>query len=137
MAHNLAQFGSAALRQGYQMYGADDQVLYCSPSNGSCDHLVYMYSRCFQPHTGRRVTDSLKQLPDDFKDEYLKMHGKHATQDRITFIKRELSHAVWHLLLSGRFEEAYRVGVVIRCPDGIERRFFPRILHYYHSADDP
>lgn len=44
-------------------------------------------------------------------------------------------HAVWHLILDGKFMEAYHHGIVIKCHDGIYRRFFPRIFTY--SADYP
>ena len=48
---------------------------------------------------------------------------------------RELFHAQWTILLDGEFLEAYKHGIVIRCCDGIVRRFYPRILTY--SADYP
>jgi hypothetical protein len=42
-------------------------------------------------------------------------------------------HAVWRLLLDDDFMEAYEKGIIIRFPDGIERRLFPRFFTY--SAD--
>lgn len=44
-------------------------------------------------------------------------------------------HAVWALLLDAEFMHAYKHGIVIECPDGISRRFYPRIFTY--SADYP
>lgn len=44
-------------------------------------------------------------------------------------------HAVWALLLDEEFMHAYEHGIIIECPDGISRRFYPRIFTY--SADYP
>jgi hypothetical protein len=44
-------------------------------------------------------------------------------------------HAIWRLLLDDEFLHAYEHGIVIKCEDGIFRRFFPRIFTY--SADYP
>lgn len=44
-------------------------------------------------------------------------------------------HAVWNHLLDADFLEAYAHGIVVQCPDGVRRRFYPRILTY--SADYP
>ncbi|KIJ57457.1 hypothetical protein HYDPIDRAFT_64582, partial [Hydnomerulius pinastri MD-312] len=48
---------------------------------------------------------------------------------------RELFHAQWEILLDDEFLEAWRHGIVVRCCDGVERRFYPRIFTY--SADYP
>lgn len=44
-------------------------------------------------------------------------------------------HAVWTLLLDKEFMYAYEHGIIIECPDGVSRRFYPRIFTY--SADYP
>jgi hypothetical protein len=38
-------------------------------------------------------------------------------------------------MLDGEFLEACKHGIVIECPDGVSRRFYPRIFTY--SADYP
>lgn len=53
----------------------------------------------------------------------------------MTHCRREVMHAQWNILLDEEFLEAYRHGIVIKCCDGIKRRFYPRILTY--SADYP
>jgi hypothetical protein len=53
----------------------------------------------------------------------------------LTHSKRELFHALWNVLLDDAFLHAYEHGIVIAWMDGIERRFYPRILTY--SADYP
>ena len=44
-------------------------------------------------------------------------------------------HNVWRFLLDDEFMHAYQYGMVILCPDGVRRRFYPRIFTY--SADYP
>jgi hypothetical protein len=52
-----------------------------------------------------------------------------------THCRRDLFHACWKHLLDADFLKAYRHGIVLRCPDGVLRRVFPRIFTY--SADYP
>jgi hypothetical protein len=61
--------------------------------------------------------------------------GEPASSSTFTHLKRELVHAIWELILDGKFVEAYKHGIVIRCSDGITRRVFPRFFSY--SADYP
>ena len=44
-------------------------------------------------------------------------------------------HAIWELILDDKFMEAYEHGIMIECPDGVSRRFYPRFFTY--SADYP
>jgi hypothetical protein len=50
-------------------------------------------------------------------------------------MRRDLFHALWHLMLDDEFCRAYVHGIKIRFADGIERLVFPRIFTY--SADYP
>ena len=75
------------------------------------------------------------KLPDLFHDFYLELTGSGPTADMLTHCRRELLHAIWKLLLDDEFMQAYEHGIVIKCPDGIYRRFYPRIFTY--SADYP
>lgn len=61
--------------------------------------------------------------------------GENISPEVLTHLKRELMHAVWELLLSGDFVEAYKNGIKIKCYDGVERLVFPRIFIY--GADYP
>ncbi|KAG5639975.1 hypothetical protein DXG03_002044 [Asterophora parasitica] len=74
-------------------------------------------------------------LPDTFEDFYIDLTGKAPLPDISTHCRRELLHAVWKCILDGDFLYAYEHGIVIRCPDGILRRFYPRFFTY--SADYP
>lgn len=75
------------------------------------------------------------QLPDRIQDEIRKKAGKAASKPIITHCRRELFHGSWVLIMDDEFIEAYQHGIVVKCGDGIERRFYPRIFTY--SADYP
>ena len=77
----------------------------------------------------------LLQLPPDFHDFFSALTGEAPTADILTHCRREVMHAVWVLLLDEEFMHAYEHGIVIECPDGKFRRFYPRIFTY--SADYP
>ena len=80
---------------------------------------------------------SRSKLPDSFKDT-VKVHlGDKAklTAPLLTHCHRELFHAQWDVLLDDEFLHVYTHGIVIKCHDGIDRRFYPRIFSY--SADYP
>lgn len=54
----------------------------------------------------------------------------------ITHCKRELTHALWLLILSAPdFLEAYQYGIFILFADNVIRRVFPRFFAY--MADYP
>ena len=77
----------------------------------------------------------LLQLPDSFFDWFTELTGEGPTSETITHCRRELMQAIWALIRDDKFMEAYVHGIVILCPDGIHRRFFPRLFTY--SADYP
>lgn len=81
-------------------------------------------------------TDTSKQLPDDFKD-FANEHigGKGAKAPFLAHCRREFFHEQLNVLLDDEFIEAWKHGIVIKCFDGIFRRFYPRIFTY--SADYP
>ena len=81
------------------------------------------------------LTPGYPQLPDDFADTYIKKFGVPPPADVITHCRRELFHEVIKLILQGKFAEAYKHGVLIKFPDGITRRVFPRF--YCYTADYP
>jgi hypothetical protein len=65
----------------------------------------------------------------------VELTGDGPSADVFTHCRREVMHAVWELLLDEDFLYAYEHGIIILCPDGILRRFYPRIFTY--SADYP
>lgn len=75
------------------------------------------------------------QLPDSFKDFVAENMGRGPSKALMTHCRRELMHAQLSVLLDDEFIASYTHGIVVICPDGIERRFYPRIFTY--SADYP
>lgn len=76
------------------------------------------------------------QLPSTVQDAYKQHFGRVASADVLTFLRRELIHAVLTLVLfQPEFLEAYKDGILFRCTDNVVRRLFPRIMMY--SADYP
>jgi hypothetical protein len=61
--------------------------------------------------------------------------GRGASKALMTHCRREVLHAQWMILLDDEFLEAWKHGIVVKCCDGLLRRFYPRILTY--SADYP
>ncbi|KAG8698606.1 hypothetical protein FRC12_008574 [Ceratobasidium sp. 428] len=121
-------FGSDALQLGpfstqkawmmYMWLGNLSKYERCKPNSGSCFDLAHIPS-----------------LPDSVKDEITKLNGRPPSSSLLTYLRRELMHAVLHELLDAEFLQAWQHGIKIKCADGIERRVFPRIFTY--SADYP
>ena len=76
------------------------------------------------------------QLPGWFQDFVTsRTGGKGPNAAFLAHCRWELFHAQWEILLDDEFLEAYRHGIVIKCCDGVTRRFYPRMFTY--SADYP
>ena len=66
---------------------------------------------------------------------YEEVYGKPPSEGIVRFLKYCLMQQVWLLLLRDEFMEAYELGMLILCYDGVLRRVFPRI--FFYSADYP
>ena len=77
----------------------------------------------------------LFKLPDSIQDMYKTVYNSAASPNVLTLLKRELVHAIWSILLTDDFVNAYIFGIVVLCADGVSRRLFPRFFTY--SADYP
>ncbi|KAG2737333.1 hypothetical protein P692DRAFT_20762048, partial [Suillus brevipes Sb2] len=119
-ATHLANFGTAKAWPLYLYFGNLSKYARSSPTSGAC-HLVGFF-----PSLPDSIKDVLSNLPRISKT------GITALQ---THCRRELFQGCWNILLDDEFIRAYRHGIVLRCPDGILRRVFPRIFTY--SADYP
>ena len=117
---HLATFGTAKMWPIYMLFGNLSKYIRCQPNSGATKHLAY-----------------IPPLPDSLQDQLKSFHHKWRTQheDILTHCRRELMHAVWSFILDDDFLHAYTYGMVVRSPDGVERRVYPRILTY--SADYP
>ena len=66
---------------------------------------------------------------------YKSVYGTAATSEVLTFLKCELIHAIWGLLLNKEFLHMYKSGIIVLCADGIQRQLFLQFFTY--SADYP
>ncbi|KAF7299351.1 hypothetical protein MIND_00884300 [Mycena indigotica] len=117
-ATHLAQFGTASLWPAYTFFGNHSKDVRCKPSSNTGFHQAYF-----------------TKLPDSIRDSYRAHYGCDMADDVYTHLKRELIHAIWQLLLSDDFMDAYDNGIKIKCWDGVVRLVFPRFFTY--SADYP
>ena len=82
-----------------------------------------------------KLVPTISQLPDLIQDLYKEIYGTAANSDVLTFLKRELVHAIWSLLLDDDFINAYIFGIIVLCADGIERHLF--LWFFTYSVDYP
>lgn len=75
------------------------------------------------------------QISDDFKDYITERTGGKVPPNLAAHLNRECFHAQWVVILDDELLKAIVEGVVIKCSDGVVRRFFIRIFTY--SADYP
>ncbi|KAF8059028.1 hypothetical protein FPV67DRAFT_1426930 [Lyophyllum atratum] len=115
-ATHLTNFGDAQLTPVYMYFGNESKYRRCKPSHNLAEHVAYF-----------------EDLPSEFKDFVSHYTDKKIKASFMTHCRRELVHAQWSLLLDDEFLQAYKHGIVIKWEDGVERRFYPRILTY--SAD--
>ncbi|KAF9470573.1 hypothetical protein BDN70DRAFT_821197, partial [Pholiota conissans] len=114
----LTNFGSASLWPIYLYLGNLTKYVRLKPSSFAAHHLAY-----------------IPKLGDSIQDFYKSTYNHLASSEVLTHLRREIIHAVWHLLLDDDFVEAYIHGIVIEFADGIFRRLFPQFFIY--SADYP
>ncbi|PBK70762.1 hypothetical protein ARMSODRAFT_1083781 [Armillaria solidipes] len=93
---HLTNFGTAALWPIYLAFGLLSKYIRAQPTSGSSHHLAYM-----------------PVLPDTIQDAYSQYFGRPASPAILTYLKRELFHAIWKKLLSPRFKDAYINGIII------------------------
>lgn len=68
---------------------------------------------------------------------YRKKFGESATAEMLTYLRHEVIHAVWRLLLDDEFMDAYVNGIVIDLEfhDGV--KWIPRFFTYSAASDYP
>lgn len=132
----LAAFGTAKLWPLYMFYGNDSKYKRAKPTEKLFETVAYFEKVSSSPHSLHSQLNPPRQLPDSFKDFLIKLSGKSTINPALlTHCQREFFHEQWRCLLDDEFVHAYCHGIVVKCYDGKDRRFFPRILTY--SADYP
>lgn len=137
-ATHATNFGQAKLWPLYLMFGNISKYERCKPTSEVMEHVVFLpsvSSFLLAYHSSLYLFPSCASFPTTSATISSKKLGKAAAAPIIMHCRRELMHGIWHLLMDDEFMEAYKHGIVIKCPDGIERRFYPRIFTY--SADYP
>ncbi|TEB40253.1 hypothetical protein FA13DRAFT_1572898, partial [Coprinellus micaceus] len=115
----LTSFGGASLWPGYLFFGNESKYPRGRPSE----------------HLGQQIAYFLK-LPDRLNDYLKEKNGGKLPSDALfTYCARQLFHQQWSVLLGREFVDAMKYGIILPCPDGENRCFFPRIFSY--SADYP
>jgi hypothetical protein len=134
-ATHLTSFGNAKLWPTYLCFGNESKYRRCKPTCHLCNHVAYFQAvSCHRFTLFTPFSDHMLQLPDAFKDFASQhMDRKRPSDSFMTHCRRELLQAQWDVLLDEEFLAAYQHGIVIKCCDGITRRFYPRVLTY--SAD--
>jgi hypothetical protein len=59
---------------------------------------------------------------------YTTVYDSTANANILTFLQHELMHAIWSLLLTNNFVNAYVFGIVVLYADGMSRQLFPWFL---------
>lgn len=131
----LTSFGGASLWPCYMFFGNDSKYERGMPSEQLGNQIAYFMKVRFVTLGSFNHAHSV-QLPDKFND-YLKERneGKIPYEHLLKYCKRQLFHQQWSILLDAEFLDAVKNGILVACPDGKERCFFPRIFSY--SADYP
>ncbi|TEB29739.1 hypothetical protein FA13DRAFT_1584662, partial [Coprinellus micaceus] len=117
-ATHVSSFSDQKLWPGYMAFGNESKYRRCRPSEHLCHNIAYF-----------------SDLPDGLKDLITsKTTGGNVPDKLMHFCKQEMLHAQWKILLDDEeFREAVKNGIVLKCPDNEERRFYIRIFTY--SAD--
>jgi hypothetical protein len=133
---HLAAFSNAKLSPLYLAIGNESKDRRSKPSCQTFEHIAY-FETVSAVKSCLNVAKSLQlQLPDAFKafaKEYIGEKGPNSVF--MAHCHREIYHAQWAIMLDDEFLKAYQHGTVITSPDGVKRRFYPRIFTY--SADYP
>ena len=111
-ATHLASFGTASLWPIYVFFGNQSKYTQGKPTSFAAHHLAYI------PAVSSYWCNIFScllhyQLPNTIQDIYQSIFGHPATTAILTFLKRELLHKIWVLLLDPDFMHAYVHGIVI------------------------
>ncbi|KAF7311192.1 hypothetical protein MKEN_01020700 [Mycena kentingensis (nom. inval.)] len=106
---HLAQFGDASLWAMYMFFGNQSKDERGRPTANAGFDQAYFPS-----------------LPESLAEDYLKYYGHPISDDVLKFLKRELIHRLWDILLTPEFIDAWINGFPLECWDKLIRRLFPR-----------
>lgn len=131
----LTDFGTAKLWPCYLSFGNESKYRRSQSNEGLCHQVAYFEA------VGLRfnLSDSLMtplQISDGFFDFLKELNlGKLPTKALLTHCNRKVFHKQWSLIMDEELLDAMENGIIVPCPDGSPRCFYPRFLTY--SADYP
>lgn len=138
----LTSFGGASLWPCYLFFGNESKYRRSQPSERLGEQVAYFIKvlvlsfRLLVFLLSRYSPISRAQLSDTFNDYLRKRNnGKLPTDAVYAHCARELFQQQWSIMLDDELLDAMKHGLVLLCPDGKERCFYPRIFTY--SADYP
>ncbi|KAF5355377.1 hypothetical protein D9757_014596 [Collybiopsis confluens] len=102
----------------YMYFGNQSKYDRSRPSAFAAHHIAY-----------------IPKLSEDFKGWYQEQYGCTPTEAVMTFMRREIPHAIYAELFDKDFMNAYRDGIILRCGNKVTRSMFPRLFTW--SADYP
>ncbi|TEB04000.1 hypothetical protein FA13DRAFT_1654889, partial [Coprinellus micaceus] len=112
----LTNFSSEGMWPCYMQFANESKYERCKPTSGLA-HLIAFFDK----------------LSDDFRN-YLEANLDQTNEDAFrSYCKQGLFQGQWAIMLDGELLEAMENGLVVECPDLIERRFYIRPFTY--SAD--
>ncbi|KAF5343015.1 hypothetical protein D9757_014587 [Collybiopsis confluens] len=117
-ATRVGHWGDASMWPIYMYFGNQSKYERSKPSAFAAHHVAY-----------------IPKLPDDFKAWYLSQYGCTPADKILTFMRREIPHAIYAKLFDEEFMKAYRDGIILTCGNNLTYCMFPRLFTW--SADYP
>ncbi|KAF5378621.1 hypothetical protein D9757_009547 [Collybiopsis confluens] len=117
-ATRVGHWGDATMWPIYMYFGNQSKYDRSRPSAFAAHHIAY-----------------IPKLSEDFKGWYQEQYGCTPTEAVMTFMRREIPHAIYAELFDKDFMNAYRDGIILRCGNKVTRSMFPRLFTW--SADYP
>ncbi|KAF5344215.1 hypothetical protein D9757_014413 [Collybiopsis confluens] len=117
-ATRVGHWGDATMWPIYMYFGNQSKYDRSRPSAFAAHHIAY-----------------IPKLSEDFKGWYQEQYGCTPTEAVMTFMRREIPHAIYAELFDKDFMNAYRDGIILRCGNKVTCSMFPRLFTW--SADYP
>jgi hypothetical protein len=133
----LTNFGGSTLWPCYMFFGNESKYRRCQPSELLGHQIAYFIKVWISTPMPRALPlMPVLQLSDTFKDFLKDLNGGRVPSDALfSHCVRELFQGQWAVLLDDELIDTMKNGIVLRCPDGEFRCFYPRVFTY--SADYP
>ena len=126
---HLVNFSKVAPWPIYFFIGLTSKYFQSKPMSFLAHHLAYIPS-VHKLFSLFKLLLTILQISDWIHNIYKEIYGAVANSDALTFLKPELIHTIWCLLINEDFINAYIFGIIVLCADSIERCLFPQFFTY-------